>query len=350
MPKEEALSLRDFYRSQIRAGIDPAKPGGSTRADAPRTFGEISTLYLDAWTGNRNDPQVVRALQRMELQTPEGLVKLSGVPMAAISAHDIEYLRSHWSTRPGARRGCKDGRVGANRMLRRLRHLFNWAIKHRHLETTPFRHHGVAMITLDTKAETPRSRRFEGNEEDRLAEAVKRNPFMKDLVVGLLGTGARPGELLSLQVPQVRRDRNGRLDCVVFVAEKTKTRRTRVVPVTDELREVLERRLKGPDGQLLGPGCHVFGSETGERRKSYKEIWKVILKDAGITGLQVRDLRREFGSQLQESGAQLHEVRDQLGHTDVKQTNTYLATTIGSRRQAIERLSDYRRIAKGKSA
>ena len=45
-----------------------------------------------------------------------------------------------------------------------------------------------------------------------------------------------------------------------------------------------------------------------------------------------------------------HEVRDQLGHTNIKQTNTYLATTVGTRKRAIERLSDYRKSAKGKTA
>jgi urocanate hydratase len=49
-------------------------------------------------------------------------------------------------------------------MLARVRHLFAWAIKKRHADHTPFRRHGVAMISLDSKAEAGRSRRLEGDE------------------------------------------------------------------------------------------------------------------------------------------------------------------------------------------
>ncbi|HUL71483.1 MAG TPA: tyrosine-type recombinase/integrase, partial [Vicinamibacterales bacterium] len=47
-----------------------------------------------------------------------------------------------------------------------------------------------------------------------------------------------------------------------------------------------------------------------------------------IVDLHFHDLRREFGSRLMESGAPIHTVRDYLGHADISQTSTYLATSL----------------------
>src|SRR5262249_37525054 len=153
-----------------------------------------------------------------------------------------------------------------------IRHVFNWAIKKRLATRTPFKRHGVAMVEI--KSEEGRSRRLEGNEEDRLLAAAA-DQLTKDLIVAALETGARAGELLSLQWAQVRRHRLGIIRSVELVASKTKTRRARTIPVTERLRTVLKRRQVGPDGESLGPGTFVFGSETGDRRQSFRGSWEV---------------------------------------------------------------------------
>jgi hypothetical protein len=60
---------------------------------------------------------------------------------------------------------------------------------------------------------------------------------------------------------------------------------------------------RGPDGELLGPCCHVFGSETGERRISVRGAWEATCEAAriprdkrGVFTLRFHDLRREFAS------------------------------------------------------
>jgi hypothetical protein len=51
----------------------------------------------------------------------------------------------------------------------------------------------------------------------------------------------------------------------------------------------------------------------------------------------VRDLRRESGSQLYESGSALHEVAGVLGHANVLTTNAYLSSSIKQQRAAMLR-------------
>ncbi len=66
-----------------------------------------------------------------------------------------------------------------------------------------------------------------------------RDPYTKDLIVAALETGCR-GELRSLQWQDIQDD------MLVLTAEKTKTKRKRVIPISPTLRKVLDRRRNAP--------------------------------------------------------------------------------------------------------
>jgi integrase len=72
-------------------------------------------------------------------------------------------------------------------------------------------------------------------------------------------------------------------------------------------------RRKGPDGEDHGPEHYAFGNEVGERIKRVRHAWDNTCERAGIEDLHLHDLRRDQGSQLEESGAHLHEVEEWLG-------------------------------------
>ena len=50
--------------------------------------------------------------------------------------------------------------MGINRLLARLRHLFNSAIAEGYVTDSPFKRHGVTVVRLEHKAEGPRTRRL----------------------------------------------------------------------------------------------------------------------------------------------------------------------------------------------
>lgn len=56
-------------------------------------------------------------------------------------------------------------------------------------------------------AETPRTRRLEPGDEERLLKHA--GPHLRALIVAALSTGCRIGELLSLQWHQIRYDEKG---------------------------------------------------------------------------------------------------------------------------------------------
>ena len=72
----------------------------------------------------------------------------------------------------------------SHRLLARLRHVFSFAIAEGYATETPFKRHGVTVVKLETRAETPRARRLEPGEEDRLWEHAGHH--LRALMVALL--------------------------------------------------------------------------------------------------------------------------------------------------------------------
>jgi integrase len=314
MSKSEAERWASRLRSQIWDGTRTL----ATAPDPKLTFDDVATKYVEARAARGKDYRIGPVREAVIPTVRGGTVRFGSLQLASITTADIEALRTLWVTR---KPHGKQGRVGANRMLASVRCCFNWAIGKGYVDATPFKRHGVTVVKLDTRAETPRERRLDGDEEQRLLAHAE--PFMRDFIVALLETGCRQGELRSLQFSQVRWNEN----VLLLPADKTKTRKARVVPITAKLREVLERRQKGPDGQTLGPGCYVFGTDVGERRVRIDDAWRRACAGAKIQNLHMHDLRREFASRLLESGANTALVRDWLGHASLTMTSRYLATT-----------------------
>lgn len=110
---------------------------------------------------------------------------------------------------------------------------------------------------------------------------------------------------------------------------------------SDPTAEQLPALPVSPDGRLTLNDVldgYVFGNEVGEPVKSVRTAWRATCRRAHIHDLHLHDLRREFGSRLLESGAPLMVARDFLGHADISQTSTYLATTAQSLEDALSRM------------
>lgn len=211
------------------------------------------------------------------------------------------------------------GVIAVNRDLGLLRSVWNWAIVDGVVAESPFKRGIVTVVKVKTK-EMHRTRRLQEGEEPRLLAACR--PHLRALVEALLATGCRLGELLSLQWSDVVLQAGE----IRLRATNTKTRSGRTVPISTRLRAILEMRRHGPNGKELPATAYVFGNEIGERVKGVKTAWYAALRRAGIVGLHLHDLRREAGSRWVDHGIPLHQVQSWLGHSNISQTSTYLAT------------------------
>ena len=344
MSRSEAERWRDHFKAQIRAGefIDPTKPPQPS-PDQRMTLGDLVDRYLDGHVrvptrrpgGRQLMEWQIAALRRIEIPVPGGgTCRFESRFVDQITKADVEAIRQEWRIHmPRA----KNGEVGCNRLLSRLRHLFNWAIADGYLDRTPFKRHGVTVVKLNGAAETPRHRRLEEGEEERLLAHA--NSHLHAIIIAALETGCRLGELLAIQWRDVRWGEG----IILLPASKTKTNEARAVLVTRRLWAVLETRRHDPAGIEFGPEAYVFGNAVGERAKSIRTAWENCRKRAGVKGLHFHDLRREFASRLLESpGVALHDVAEWVGHSNPLTTTRYLSTTGARRLEVLKRFEEHR--------
>ena len=185
------------------------------------------------------------------------------------------------------------------------------------MERTPFKIGTEPAIALER--EIPRSRRFEVNDDERrLLDAA--NPHLRGVIIAMLDTTCRPGEILSSQWKNVNLERRE----LMIQAIKAKSRTARIIPISFRLLAVLEMRRLDPAGRPLGPETYVFGDAVGRRRKSVRRAWTNACAKAGLEDFQLMDLRHEAGSRFEEAGVAINYVSNMLGHTNLTTTSRYL--------------------------
>lgn len=139
-----------------------------------------------------------------------------------------------------------------------------------------------------------------------------------------LMTGMRSGELYALGWNDV--DLTSRLIRVnkqwtnKAGITDTKTRRSRVVPISDELARFLkEWRLKvPPNADFVLPQLKEW--ENGEQAQVTREFCRAI----GVREVKFHDLRATFITNLLSRGVPLAQVMAIVGHSQIKTTNVYL--------------------------
>ena len=361
--KSEAVTWRDKLRSEIRAGtfVDPDSAPPPILPDKRLTFGDVCDRCLKRHVriptrrprGRREMEILIATLRRAEIPGANGaIIRLETKAIDAVTRADVEAVRDWRRQQQAASKskpGAKGGEVGTNRLLSRLRHIFSWAIAEGHIIETPFKRGPVSVVKLETSVEGARTRRLEptaalpdgtvrDGEEARLFKHA--GSHLRALIIAALSTGCRLGELLSLQWSQIRRDEQGQARWLVLPAAKTKTAEGRVLPISSNLRAVLELRRHAPDGREHGPSVYVFGNEVGEQVKSIRTAWELTCERAEIRDLHFHDLRREFASRLLESRADLHDVQMFLGHAAITTTSRYLQSTPVRLERALARLEE----------
>lgn len=249
----------------------------------------------------------------------------------SITTDDIEAFRD-------ARKTKGLSPVAVNHDLRLLRKMFNWAIRKGYLDRTPFKIGTEPAIRLER--EFPRRKRLQtADDEKRLLDSS--GPQLRAFIIAMLDTGCRPGEILSLQWRDVSLDRNE----LIVRAEKEKTRTGRIIPITSRLKSILEMRRLDPEGEEFGPEAYAFGNEVEERVKPMRELWTEAVEKAGLTGLQMRDLRHEAGSRFMEAGMPISYVSNMLGHTNLTTTSRYLNINVRVLHREMEKFETARRLA-----
>lgn len=220
-----------------------------------------------------------------------------------------------------------------NRELAYLRRVFNIALQQGWIIKNPFSS-GDALIL--TSCEKRRERILTLTEETRLLAACghPERLHLKPLLIALLDTGARKGEMLKLVWCDV--DLQNR--AITIRAENTKTLKTRQVAITQRLWSELIRMWNESEMRL---DSLVFGIRNNVR-KSFETACKIAgIKHGGLDGLTLHCLRHTAATRLVKGQLPIQMVGRILGHTQPQTTYRYLTADADTAKQAATILESF---------
>ncbi len=160
-----------------------------------------------------------------------------------------------------------------------------------------------------------RNRILSSEECSRLLVACANSPnnLLLPFVVLSLTTGARSGELLSLQWDSVD------LEHGMIHLKNTKNGRPRVLAVVGDVLEMLKDLFskRNPDKPF------VFASKTRFGKLTLRKPWEKPLKEAKIDDFRAHDMRHCFATQASLSGASNIQLSTATGHLTLSQLLRY---------------------------
>jgi integrase len=213
-----------------------------------------------------------------------------------------------------------------NRELTCLRRIFNIAIQENWITRNPF---NCGETLIKVSAERKRERILTTGEESRLLQACENSQrrHLRPLLIALLDTGARKGEMLKLEWKDVNLE--SRL--ITIQALNTKTLKKRQVAITQRLFNELVKLWNESNQDVKSS---VFGI-TDNVRKSFSSACKIAgIKEGGIDGLTLHSLRHTAATRLVRGQLPIQMVGRILGHTQPQTTYRYLSANDETLRQA----------------
>jgi len=191
-----------------------------------------------------------------------------------------------------------------NRIMCRLRHMFNKAVEWELLDESP-------MERLRFLPENNARLRYLSMDEcGKLLEGCIA-PHMRALATVALHTGMRLGEILNLEWSDLDFASGS------ILIRDSKNGQPRHVPMDSTVRTLLSSYIPTPGSS------HVFPSASGGRLSTVQKAFRNARTRAGMPDLHFHDLRHTFASHWVMSGGDLYVLKDILGHKSISMTQRY---------------------------
>ena len=223
-----------------------------------------------------------------------------------------------------------------NRALIILRFMFNCALRWEVLPKIDNPCKNVKELTLNNKVE----RFLNGNEIStlKLELSKSKNKFLPYIVQLLILTGCRRGEALNAQIQHFDL---GRGDWVVPLPKAGKARH---IPLNDMAIQTVRSAIlfKQSQTQVAKESHYLFPNpSTGEPFQQIFYSWDKARKAAHIDTVRMHDLRHSFASAMVNSGMTLYDVKEILGHSNIRTTERYAHLSNSRLRQAAESVTSF---------
>ncbi len=147
---------------------------------------------------------------------------------------------------------------------------------------------------------------------DERIERIRRQMHdVHDFFIMLLDTGARHGEICTLEWSQIN------FTSRTIALWRSKVKNESILFMTDRVHEVLSRRYASRHS------TYVFTDSKGGARKHINMTFHKAFQRAGLPDCSAHTLRHTHATRLIQNGMNLYEVKEILGHADIKTTMRY---------------------------
>lgn len=132
-----------------------------------------------------------------------------------------------------------------------------------------------------------------------------------DFVVMLLDTGARFSEIATLEWSSID------LETKTINLWRPKVRNESILYMTDRVYDILNRKFETKSGR------YIFTNTSGGPMSYIPKMWRRTFERAGLENATPHTLRHTLATRLVQSGLTIYEVKEILGHSDIKTTMRY---------------------------
>jgi len=319
--RTHARRLRDELRQKYADRGESSVEGSKMRFSELADIFEARKIKVAEYHGSNGSRRKVSGLRSIRpAQHYLAVLRLSFGRMLIrdIALSDLEDFKVLRLKTPSIRgeRSIAD----VNRSLELLRAMLRFAVQNGWLSRSPF----TSTVSLISKAEeAARDRVLSYEEEESLLAACDRGleftyerggkrisalreagrNRMKALIITALDTGMRRGELLGLTWGDIDFERQ----LITVTAFNSKTARERKVGMTPRTLEAIQKLQEERGGDL---NDLVFGL-----RDNFKNAFKSLLGDAGISNLRFHDFRHTAITRMVSTGLPHTEIMKVSGHT-----------------------------------
>lgn len=147
--------------------------------------------------------------------------------------------------------------------------------------------------------------------EERIPLLKREMNDMYDFFVLLLDTGGRHGEICTLEWSRIN------LDERTISLWRPKVKNESILFMTDRVFDILSNRFKNKVNQF------VFNNRVGGAKGYTPTTLRKAFKRAGLSDCSAHTLRHTHASRLIQNGLSIYEVKEMLGHADIRTTMRY---------------------------
>lgn len=178
---------------------------------------------------------------------------------------------------------------------------------------------------------------------DKLLAACEKSRAKYLTAMVLLGAehGAARQEILDLSWEDI----DFESDTIFFFRKKNGAKRTmslmsRTKKALLEWREHLAKARRRK--KIVAEDDHyVFCHLDGARMTEFKSSWATVRRKTGLVKFHFHDLRHTFATSLLSSGSDMKEVKEYLGHQDIRSTDRYTHLSLQRKQSVKTKLEEY---------